>query len=241
MTTATLVQRAAAKPLGTAPNLTLALVACTIAPLLIIGVQQVLGLHGVVGYSLYKLAFLLGPWLFCRWQSISLARQVVGIAGWRRQLPLATLLGLAGLGIFWLAYALWADQLLDIKHIVAQIQHQFSVNATTVLIVAPFTICLNSLVEEFFYRGFAFGQLVRRARWLGWLLPAAAFTVQHILFIYHWVEWPALTLAVLGLMVFALVMQWLYRRAQSIVAPWVAHMLGDIAMMGIAARMLGVL
>jgi len=239
MTSLTLVERSPAQP-SVSPAPTLALIACILAPLLLIAMQLALGLHGIAGYSLYKLAFLIGPWLYCRWQSVSIGQQVIGIHQWRNQLGLAAALGMTGLAIFWLAYALWADHLLDIQHIVTQIQHQFSVTAATVLIVAPFTIGLNSLLEEYFYRGFAFGQLVHHNRWLGWLLPAVAFTLQHILFIYHWVAWPALTLAVVGLFVFALITQWLYRRAQSIVAPWIAHVLGDVAMMGIAAHMLEV-
>ena len=106
------------------------------------------------------------------------------------------------------------------------------------LMVAPVTIFLNSLLEEFFWRGFGFGLLVTRQRCVGYLLPAAAFTVQHLLFIYHWVTPLPLVLAVLGLFVFAVVLQRIYETANSIVAPWVAHILGDVAMMGIAVTML---
>ena len=106
------------------------------------------------------------------------------------------------------------------------------------LLVAPVTVFLNSLLEEFFWRGFSFGLLVKRHRWLGYLLPAAAFTVQHVLFIYHWVTPLPLAMAVVALLVFALVLQWIYERADSLVAPWVVHILGDVAMMGIAVTML---
>ena len=79
---------------------------------------------------------------------------------------------------------------------------------------------------------------VGKQRALAYLLPAAAFTVQHLLFIYHWVTPIPFLLAIVGLFVFALVLENLYERAGSIVAPWVVHILGDVAMMGIALTML---
>jgi membrane protease YdiL (CAAX protease family) len=122
--------------------------------------------------------------------------------------------------------------------ITAKINRQFSVNATTVFLVAPFTIVLNSFLEEFFYRGFAFGLLVRRHRPVGFILPAVAFTVQHMLFIYHWVTPLPFAISVVGLMAFALVAERVYATTETIVAPWVIHVFGDIAMMGIAVTLI---
>ena len=81
-------------------------------------------------------------------------------------------------------------------------------------------------------------QLVRKNRSLGIWLPAIAFTVQHLLFIYHWVTPVPFAMAVLGLLVFALVLEKAYEAADSIVAPWLIHILGDVAMMGIAVTLL---
>jgi hypothetical protein len=73
---------------------------------------------------------------------------------------------------------------------------------------------------------------------LGYLLPAIVFTVQHVLFIYHWVTALPLSMAVVALFVLALVLQRVYEVADSLVAPWLIHILGDVAMMGIALTML---
>jgi len=93
-------------------------------------------------------------------------------------------------------------------------------------------------LEEFFYRGFSFGLLVRKNLAVGYLLPAAAFTVQHVLFIYHWVSLLPLLLAIGGLFVLALLLEWMYAQYDTIVAPWVVHAGGDVAMMGIAVTIL---
>jgi hypothetical protein len=45
-------------------------------------------------------------------------------------------------------------------------------------------------------------------------------------------------LAIGGLFVLALLLQWMYARYDTIVAPWIVHVGGDAAMMGIAVTML---
>ena len=156
---------------------------------------------------------------------------------WRNSLPLAFLLGGVAAAIFLVVYYLFGDLLLDKHAITAKINMQFSVSAATVLLIAPITILLNSFVEEFFYRGFAFGLLAPKRPWLGALLPAVVFTVQHLLFIYHWVSALPLALAIVGLMVFALALEAVYAKADTLIAPWVIHVCGDVAMMLIAVEL----
>jgi len=217
------------------------LAALTVLPLAVICIQLALDLDsvlGVAGYSLYKLCFLVPPLVYCRMQGINVRRDVLKLHNWRNCFATALALGGLGVGIFGGAYWLLGDVLLDKAAIVEKISEQFSVNASTVLIVAPITIFLNSLLEECFYRGFTFGLLAKANKPLAYLLPATVFTIQHVMFIYHWVTPLPLAMAVVGLFVFALVLQKLYQRADSIVAPWLVHICGDVAMMGIAMSML---
>jgi membrane protease YdiL (CAAX protease family) len=217
------------------------LILLTLLPLAVIGVQLALNLDsvmGVFGYSLYKVFLLVPPLIYCRAMGIGVYRDILKLSNWRRSLPAAAGLGGFAVVAFWGTYYLLSDLLLDKAMIVAKIGEQFSVTASTVLLIAPITILLNSMLEEFFYRGFAFGLLVKRQRWLGYLLPSTVFTIQHILFIYHWVTPLPFAIAVVALFVFALVLQRVYERAESIVAPWLIHVFGDIAMMGVAITLL---
>lgn len=218
-----------------------ALITLILLPLAVISVQLALDLDshwGMFGYSLYKFFFLIPPILYCRIRGIRVFGDILKLRNWRQRLPVALWLGGLAVLIFWGVYYLLGDLLLDKAMIVEKIGDQFSVTASTVLLIAPITIFANSLLEEFFYRGFAFGLLVRRGRWIGTLLPATAFTIQHTLFIYHWVTPLPFAIAIFGLFAFALVVQMIYEKADSIVAPWVIHIFGDVAMMGIAVTML---
>ncbi len=214
------------------------LIALSLLPLAVILGQLALDLNGPVGYSIYKLAMLIPPLIYCRRHGLRLGRDILRLHAWRNGLLPAVWLGAAAIVIFVGAYSLWGDILVDEEQVVAKISHQFGVSAATVLIVAPFTIVVNSLLEEFFYRGFSFGLLVRKNLAVGYLLPAAAFTAQHLLFIYHWVSLLPLLLAIAGLFILSLVLEYLYARFETIVAPWLVHACGDIAMMGLAVRMM---
>jgi membrane protease YdiL (CAAX protease family) len=214
------------------------LIATVVLPLAIILAQLAAGVTGAIGYSAYKIAFLLPPLIYCRLHGISVRRDVLKLQNWRRGLKWTLALGLLAILIFWGAYFALGDLLLDQSKIVAKIGTQFSVNSRTVFLIAPITIVLNSLLEEFFYRGFAFGLLVQRNRAVGYVLPAVVFTVQHVLFIYDWMGWVPFAMAVAGLFVFAVVLERVYAETETLVAPWIIHVFGDVAMMGIAVTML---
>ena len=209
-----------------------------VLPLLVVVFQQTFKLDGVWGYSLYKVFLLVPPLLYCRRYGIGVVADVLKPANWRNYLGVALALGAASGVIFLAAYFLAVDWLVDRSVLVERIGTQFSVTAATVALIAPLTIFLNSLVEEFFYRGFAFGLLVKKHAALGYCLPAAAFSAQHLLFIHQWLSPGLLLLAGVSLFVLSCVLQWLYEKADTIVAPWTAHMLADVAMMLIALTLL---
>jgi membrane protease YdiL (CAAX protease family) len=214
------------------------LVVLTLLPLAVIAGQLAVGAKGVLGYSVYKIALLVPALVYCRVAGVGVFGDILKLSNWRNGLKWSVALGLLAIAIFWSVYYALGELLLDKQMITAKIDRQFSVNATSVLLVAPITIVLNSLLEEFFYRGFAFGLLVRRCTVLGFVLPAVAFTVQHLLFIYHWLTPLPFAIAVVGLLVFAFVLEKVYAATDTIVAPWLIHIFGDIAMMGIAVTLI---
>ena len=223
----------------------LALILLTILPLLVILLQQSAGpentadfwLYNYLFYSIYKLSFIVPPLIYCRVHKIGIFSDILKPRNWRRGLKEALVLGVLAIGLFWGAYALFGKLLVNEEVIVDQIK-QFGANARTILLIAPFTIIVNSLLEEFFYRGFAFGLLVKKNTAVAYLLPAVVFSLQHVLFFYDWFEWIPLVIATAGLAVFALALAWLYARADTIAAPWITHICGEIAMMGIAVVLL---
>jgi CAAX protease family protein len=214
------------------------LILLTLLPLVVIAVQLGSGATGWLGYTPYKFALLVPPLIYCRVTRISVRHDILKLQNWRRGLKRSVVLGVTAIAIFWGTYYALADRLLDKAVIGEKIGERFHVTAENVYWVAPLTIFFNSFLEEFFYRGFAFGLLVRRNAWVGYLAPAAAFTVQHLAFTYHWAGWAPIAMGVVALLVFSLVLQKIYAVTDTLVAPWLIHMFGDVAMMGIAVTLL---
>lgn len=216
----------------------LKITAIAVIPLLVIVGQLLLKLDGILGYSLYKIAFIVPPLAYCFIHKISVLEKIWNVKHWRTGLKQSLGLGLVSMILFWVLYAVLRLYLIDEGAIVANMQSQFSVSATTVLLVAPFTIVLNSLLEETFYRGFVFGSLQSEHQLFAYVLSSTLFTVQHLLFTYHWVGPEVLLLGAVGLLFFALIAADLYANYKTIVAPWILHICGDIAMMTIAVWLL---
>ena len=122
------------------------LVAIIILPLAVILLQLAVGVSGALGYSIYKITFIVPPLIYCRVHRISLRDDILKLSNWRRGLKRSCALGILAILIFWGVYYALGDLLLDKEMITAKIETQFGVNAATVFLVAPFTILLNSFL-----------------------------------------------------------------------------------------------
>ncbi|MBN2291519.1 MAG: hypothetical protein JXM70_03780, partial [Pirellulales bacterium] len=120
-------------------NQTWILAGLVVLPLVMVATQLALKLDGVVGYSLYKILFLVPPLIYCRMRGISVIGDVLRPANWRNHLPAAIGLGLGCGAIFLGVYFFAIDWLVDRSVIVERMGTQFSVTATTVALVAPVT------------------------------------------------------------------------------------------------------
>jgi len=195
-----------------------ALISLVLLPLLIICIQLYFQLSGVVGYSLYKLAFIIPPIAYLWHKGVSLNKDIWQWQNWSQGFWPSLGTGVIAIIIFWGVYALFGSWFVDEALIVQKMSEQFSVTAQTVLLIAPITIIINSLLEESFYRGFGFGRLYNFSSLLAFLVPSIAFSIQHLLFIYHWLPFEIIYLAAVVLLLFAIVASELYRHFQTIVA-----------------------
>lgn len=91
---------------------------------------------------------------------------------------------------------------------------------------------VHSLLEEYYWRWFVFGQLRR-----GLSLPPAiaissiAFTAHHVIVLARYFGWdsPATWLFVAGIAIGGAVWAWLYDHSKSLYGPWLSHLIVDAA------------
>ncbi len=92
-------------------------------------------------------------------------------------------------------------------------------------------ICIiNSLLEEFFFRGFAFLMLSRFAgSKIAYLFSAGLFSLYHIAIMQNWFSPLVFALLLAGLFFSGFIFNWLSQRYQNIYAPWIVHICSNLA------------
>jgi membrane protease YdiL (CAAX protease family) len=108
--------------------------------------------------------------------------------------------------------------------------------------LAAFLAVIHSFLEEYYWRWFVFGRLVRYTRFVpAALLSGLAFSGHHVFVLNEYLPgrfWTATVPFSLGIAAGGLVWAWLYRRTDSLVGPWVSHFLVDFGIMLAGYRML---
>jgi len=102
------------------------------------------------------------------------------------------------------------------------------VTRTTFPLVALYISFVNSLLEEFFFRGFAYLTLARHTRGAS-LFSAVTFALYHTAMMLGWFPPAIFLLALAGLTVGGLIFNWLNRQDGSIYTSWLVHMCANFA------------
>ena len=90
----------------------------------------------------------------------------------------------------------------------------------------------HSLLEEYYWRWFVFGQLSGTIPWtLAILVSSAGFMAHHVVLLATFFGWgsPLTYLFSLAVALGGAVWAWLYATSRSLLGPWLSHMLVDVA------------
>lgn len=117
-----------------------------------------------------------------------------------------------------------------------------SITSTNIIFIGLYIIIVNSLLEEFFWRGFFFNELHSLYGWIvAYLLTGIGFSLYHIAFFYSWFSFGFVLLATAGLFAYSLFMCMLFQKYQDLFTCWLIHALVDIAQMGIGLWLFGII
>ena len=101
-----------------------------------------------------------------------------------------------------------------------------------------FYAIIHSLLEEYYWRWFAFGQLRRLVPTrTAIVVSSLGFMGHHVIVLEKYLPWPWWTLASLSVAAGGGIWAWLYDRSGSILGPWVSHALVDAALFTIGYQM----
>jgi membrane protease YdiL (CAAX protease family) len=147
------------------------------------------------------------------------------------------LMALYGIGfafIFVLTFFI-LEKYLDFQIIVSKLQEAASINLGNLIFIGIYIIFVNSLLEEFFWRGFLFKHLRESIKpWMAYALTGIAFSFYHIMFYYNWFNVVFLIIATLGLAAYATAMNLIFQKYKDLFSCWLVHGIADMAMIFVA-------
>ena len=131
---------------------------------------------------------------------------------------------------------------LDLSAISGNLQAKEGFTAATFPLAALYITFGNSLLEELFFRGFAFLALYRSGyKKLAWTFSAIAFALYHVSIMDGWFHPALLVLLTSGLACAGLLFNALDAKSQTIWPGWLVHMGANLAINTIALHLWGII
>lgn len=191
--------------------------------------------------SAAKIAVFLLPalgyfWRFRAWDQL---RDLFRLQ--KKELLLALGLGLGAFGVIIGGYAL-ISRFFSLDEAILQLTADGGVSAKNFLYVSTYIALVNSLLEEFFFRGYAFLNLKKlTSRPFAYILSAALFAVYHLGMVSgngNPLIWGG---AMAGLFAAGVILNALNEKSGSIVTSWLLHMCANLAINAVGFYVFGML
>ncbi|MGL5352551.1 MAG: CPBP family intramembrane glutamic endopeptidase, partial [Clostridium sp.] len=161
--------------------------------------------------------------------------------GCKKQLLLSLLLGF-GVYFFIIGAFLITRNFIDLSEISNSLNDGLNVSKNNFIYVAIYISFINSLLEEFFFRGFIFLSLKKySSRTFSYLFSAFAFSLYHVAIIINWFNIFIFLLILFGLVVAGLLFNWLNEKNENIYNSWLVHMFANFAINTIGIVMFSII
>lgn len=162
-------------------------------------------------------------------------------SGWRKGLKLGLPLG-AGVFLFLLGAYWLLGGFFDFSAVTGQLEANMGVTGRNFWLVSLYIACVNSFLEEFFFRGFGFLSLQKSlGQKPACLFSALAFALYHISIMASWFSLPLFLLLLAGLTVAGLLFNWLDAQTDSLYPSWLVHICANLAINTIGFLLFGIL
>lgn len=200
-------------------------------------IEQILEVSYVIKTSAKWIVFILIPILLDRFIDKKQVQKQFNKKG----MVFGLLFGISSFIVIMAAYV-FLKQFIDFQAIVQEMQTKSKITAENFIFIAIYITLGNSLIEEFFFRGFIFLNLKHLgSEKLAYLFSASLFAIYHIAIFQTWFTVPLTLLALFGLFTIAIIFNWLNTKTNTFINSWIVHILADLAIILIGFRLFGLL
>ena len=147
----------------------------------------------------------------------------------RKGMAVAVGMGAAVYAVILGAYLIFKD-IFDFSALVGSLNETTGVNKSNFLWVAIYISFVNSFLEEFFFRGYAFLVMKRFfPKWATYIFSSMAFAVYHIAMMIGWFGVPVIIISLSGLFAGGMIFNKFDDKNENIYLSWLVHMFANFA------------
>ena len=147
----------------------------------------------------------------------------------KKGLCIALCLGFVIYGVILGAYWVFKD-VFDFSALTGSLNETTGVNKSNFIWVAIYISFVNSLLEEFFFRGFSFITLKKlTSRRFAYVFSSMAFALYHIAMMIGWFGLPVILISLVGLFIGGMIFNRFDKKSENIYLSWLIHMFANFA------------
>ncbi|PKM52658.1 MAG: CPBP family intramembrane metalloprotease [Firmicutes bacterium HGW-Firmicutes-7] len=131
---------------------------------------------------------------------------------------------------------------MNMEVMIFEFEEKYKINQDNILYYGLYLVFVNSLLEEFFFRGFIFLNLKNIGmKRTAYLTSAIAFSIYHISNFQNWFNIWVFALATTGLFIGGIIFNFLDDRENTFLNSWFVHICADVALVGIGLSLFEVI
>lgn len=139
---------------------------------------------------------------------------------------------LIGVGVYVLIIGGYVilDKYYDLSNVPSLLENNLGINKDNFILVAIYISMINSFLEEFFFRGFAYFSLKNiSTKKIANIFSALAFSLYHIAIIDGWFQFTLTFFIIVGLFISGIFFNYLNEKSKSIFPSWLVHIFANFA------------
>lgn len=159
----------------------------------------------------------------------------------RKYLLYSLFIGLMVYAIIMFAYLILKN-FIDLENIKRILDNNLNVNRDNFIFISIYISFVNSLLEEFFFRGFLFLNLNKLIlSKYAYIVSSLAFAIYHVAIMANWFNVGLFIIAMTGLFVGGLIFNYLNDKGSNIYGSWLVHMMANFAINTVGFIMFGII
>lgn len=131
---------------------------------------------------------------------------------------------------------------IDFSNITTNLTNNMGIDKNNFIFVTLYISFINSFLEEFFYRGYAFITLKKHInKRTAYIFSSSIFTIYHIGMLTDFFKFPDIILMIIGLFIGGCIFNYLNEKTNNIYPSWIVHMFTNLGINTIGFILFGII